>query len=56
MFDTIVSRTHRVPTLAFSTGNAHAKTRQLDAALLSVGFKLSTDLFNYLAKKIRILK
>lgn len=51
MFDTIVSRTHRVPTLAFSTGNAHAKTRQLDATLLSVGFKLSTDLFNYLANQ-----
>src|SRR4051812_21479542 len=49
MFNTIVSRTKRVPVISSQLGNGESLTRQLDVALLSVGFKLSGDLFRYLS-------
>lgn len=48
MFSTIVSRTKRVPVVSGQMGNGASMTRQLDVALLKVGFKLSGELFRHL--------
>lgn len=46
----IIKRTYRVPQIPqTSSGNSHKLVRQLDIALLSVGFKMSADLMKYLA-------
>ena len=55
-FKTIVTRTKRVPAFAILTSGTNqlvgaAITRQLDCALISIGFKLSGDLFTYLASQ-----
>ncbi|TAK56764.1 hypothetical protein EPO17_03755 [Patescibacteria group bacterium] len=50
MFNVIVSRTKRVPSVwSGLPGNGEAMTRQLDVSLLSVGFKLSGELFRHLS-------
>lgn len=43
-FDRIVKKTLRVPMDSNELGNGKAMTRQLDVALISVGFKLSREL------------
>lgn len=49
MFKQIVSRTKRVPVSSGLSGNGEAMTRQLDTALMSVGWKLSADLYRHLS-------
>lgn len=47
----VVKRTLRIPMpLLAGTGNGQAITRQFDAALMSVGFKLSKKAFSYFSK------
>lgn len=45
----IIKRTLRVPVLSNMSGNSEGVTRQLDVALMNVGFKLSEDLFRHLS-------
>lgn len=45
----IISRNLRVPITSTSVGNSSALARQLDTALLSVGFKASTNLLKYIS-------
>lgn len=48
MFKEIVKRTLRIPRLVVAeSGDGRAMTRQLDSALMSVGFKLSKDALEY---------
>lgn len=51
MFKEIVSRTKRVPVVSFGLSGftGEVMTRQLDSALMSVGWKLSPDLFRHLS-------
>lgn len=49
LFDLIIQKTLRVPTLQNGSGEASVLARQLDAALLSVGFTLSKDLYAHYA-------
>lgn len=46
---TVIQRTLRVPELLAASGDSVVLVRQLDAALLDVGFKLSGELFAHLA-------
>lgn len=52
MFKQIVTRTKRVPVLSGLSGNGEVVTRQLDAALMSVGWKLSADLYRHLSAQV----
>ncbi|MFB6441300.1 hypothetical protein ACFCVY_31760 [Streptomyces sp. NPDC056411] len=45
----IIRHTHRLPSPTGPTGDGDVVARQLDAALMSVGFKLSTDLLAHLS-------
>ena len=49
MFDTVVQKTHRVPRFPDGTpaGDGSAVARQLDAALLGVGFTASRELMEH---------
>ncbi|GGZ41084.1 hypothetical protein GCM10010344_02080 [Streptomyces bluensis] len=45
----VIRHTHRLPSLAGAAGAGDVAARQLDAALMSVGFKLSADLLEHLS-------
>lgn len=45
----VVRHTHRLPSPAGSAGQGAVAARQFDAALMSVGFKLSADLLKHLS-------
>ncbi|WP_345653328.1 TerD family protein [Streptomyces siamensis] len=47
----VVRHTHRIPFPAGPTGEGAVAARQFDAALLSVGFKLSADLLAHLSQR-----
>jgi hypothetical protein len=47
----VIARRGRVPLPEFALGDGAAVTRQLDAALMSAGFKLSRDLFEELSRR-----
>lgn len=49
MFKTILTKTFRVSRLFNSHGKSIKTAKQLDAALLQSGFKLSADLFEYIS-------
>lgn len=49
LFQEIVKRTHRVPVVEQTTGDGTAVARQLDVALMSVGFKAAEKLLKYIA-------
>jgi arsenate reductase-like glutaredoxin family protein len=51
MLNEIISHTMRVPSLDASNGNASTVTRQLDVALMDLGWKLSAELMNHLSEK-----
>jgi hypothetical protein len=51
MLHEIIKRTLRVPVLADRQGVGTIATRQLDVALMDVGFKLSRDLFDSLSQQ-----
>jgi stress response protein SCP2 len=51
LFKEIVKRSLRIPTSPlYGLGNGHIITQQFDAALMSVGFKLSKEAFSYFSK------
>ncbi len=50
LLSTIVQKTLRVPLLEGPSGDSAAAVRQLDIALMSVGFKLSGDLVEHLSR------
>lgn len=50
MFDHIIARTLRVPTPIGQSGNGSKAARQLDSALMQVGFKLSGELLQSLSE------
>lgn len=50
MFEKIVKRTLRVPVSRVTVGDAETITRQLDIALMEIGFKLSGELLQCLSK------
>ncbi|AYG78203.1 hypothetical protein DWB77_00310 [Streptomyces hundungensis] len=45
----VIRHTHRVPRLTGAAGQGAVAARQFDAALMSVGFKLSAELFAHLS-------
>lgn len=47
--EALIAKTLRVPRLGGATGDGTAAARQLDVALMSVGFKASRDLLDHLA-------
>jgi len=47
--DALIARTLRVPVVAGDSGDAAAAVRQLDVALMSVGFKCSKELLEHLS-------
>lgn len=47
MFKEIVKRTLRIPMVHGTTGDGRIMTRQLDSALMSIGFKLSKDVLEH---------
>lgn len=49
MLEKIIQKTYRVPVIAGREGPGGAFARQLDIALMSVGFKLSGDLLQHLS-------
>ncbi len=49
LFSKIVKRSLRLPVLSARPGNGQAITRQLDSALMSVGFKLSQQALSHLS-------
>lgn len=51
MISQIVKRTQRVPLIEGADGNGEAIARQLDVALMKVGFKLSGELLTHLSTK-----
>lgn len=51
MLDAVIRKTLRVPAVTGPGGDGSAVARQLDAALMSVGFKLSKDLLEHLSER-----
>jgi len=49
--EAVIARRRRVPLPEFAPGDGAAVTRQLDAALVSAGFKLSRELVEELSQR-----
>lgn len=55
MFEHIIKRTFKIPAIPIGTGKSSEMARQLDGALMSVGFKLSGEALQFLGRAEPIL-